>query len=83
MVMIIICLFIALPSVPGFWGLWEAGGVFALSIFGIPANQGVGFTIVNHVVQIIPVIIIGVISAVITGVNIWKLSDNKNSASQI
>jgi uncharacterized protein (TIRG00374 family) len=26
-VMVIICLFIALPSVPGYWGLWEAGGV--------------------------------------------------------
>ncbi|MGD9332117.1 MAG: lysylphosphatidylglycerol synthase transmembrane domain-containing protein, partial [Desulfobacterales bacterium] len=28
-VMVIICFFIALPSVPGFWGLWEAAGVFA------------------------------------------------------
>ena len=37
-VMVIICLFIALPSVPGFWGLWEAGGVFAMSLFGISKN---------------------------------------------
>ncbi|MFA5905087.1 MAG: lysylphosphatidylglycerol synthase transmembrane domain-containing protein, partial [Desulfobacula sp.] len=33
--MVIICLFIALPSAPGYWGLWEAGGVFGLSLFGI------------------------------------------------
>ena len=32
-VMIIICFFIALPSVPGYWGIWEAGGVFALLLF--------------------------------------------------
>ena len=31
-VMVIICFFISLPSVPGWWGLWEAAGVFALSL---------------------------------------------------
>ncbi|MEA3429566.1 MAG: lysylphosphatidylglycerol synthase transmembrane domain-containing protein, partial [Thermodesulfobacteriota bacterium] len=71
-VMIIICLFIALPSVPGYWGLWEAGGVFALSLFGISAKQALGFTLANHVIQIIPVIIIGLVSAMTIGVNILK-----------
>ncbi len=33
-VMVVICFFIALPSVPGFWGLWEAAGVFFLSFHG-------------------------------------------------
>jgi len=72
-VMIIICLFIALPSVPGYWGLWEAGGVFALSLFGISAKEALGFTLVNHVIQIVPVIIVGLISAMIMGVNVWQL----------
>ncbi len=73
-VMIIICLFIALPSVPGFWGLWEAGGVFALSLFGISAKEALGFTLVNHIIQMVPVIIIGLVSAIIMGVNVWQLS---------
>ena len=77
-VMIIICLFIALPSVPGFWGLWEAGGVFALSLFGISAKEALGFTLANHVIQMVPVIIIGILSAMTIGVNIWQLSHNKN-----
>ncbi len=72
-VMIIICLFIALPSVPGYWGLWEAGGVFALSLFGISAKEALGFTLANHVIQIVPVIIIGILSAMTIGVNILKL----------
>jgi len=71
--MVVICFFIALPSVPGFWGLWEAGGVFALSLFDIPAKDAAGFTLVNHAVQIIPVIIVGWISALITGSNILQL----------
>ncbi len=73
-VMIIICLFIALPSVPGYWGLWEAGGVFALSLFGISAKEALGFTLANHIIQMLPVIIIGILSAMVIGVNIWQLS---------
>lgn len=68
--MVILCFFISLPSAPGFWGLWEAGGVFGLLIFGVSATEARGYTLLNHVFQMLPVIIIGLISAVITGVNI-------------
>jgi hypothetical protein len=78
-VMVILCLFIALPSVPGYWGLWEAGGVFAMSLFGISANAAAGFTLANHAVQVFPVIIVGFISAIITSVNIWQVSYDKKS----
>jgi uncharacterized protein (TIRG00374 family) len=79
-VMVIICLFIALPSVPGFWGVWEAGGVFAMSIFGVSTSAAAGFTLVNHGVQVFPVIIVGFISAIITSVNIWQVSYEKKTA---
>ncbi len=71
-VMIIVCFFIALPSVPGFWGLWEAGGVFAMSLFGISKQDAAGFTLANHAIQIFPVILIGIVSAVVTGSNILE-----------
>ncbi|MBW2010447.1 MAG: flippase-like domain-containing protein [Deltaproteobacteria bacterium] len=77
-VMIILSFFIALPSAPGFWGLWEAGGVFALSLFGVFLKDAAGFTLANHAIQIFPVIIIGLISAVITGINIWQVSYNNS-----
>jgi uncharacterized protein (TIRG00374 family) len=79
-VMVIICLFIALPSVPGFWGVWEAGGVFAMSLFGVSTNAAAGFTLANHGVQVFPVIIVGLISAIITSVNIWQVSYQKKTA---
>ncbi|MBU2623856.1 MAG: flippase-like domain-containing protein [Proteobacteria bacterium] len=76
-VMIIVCFFIALPSAPGYWGLWEAGGIFAMSLFGVSAKNAAGYTLTNHVIQILPVIITGLVSAMITGVNIgyFKNSD--------
>ncbi len=79
--MIIICFFIALPSVPGFWGIWEAGGIFALTLFGVPERDALGFTLANHAIQMFPVIIAGVFSAMITSVNILQVSykNNKNN----
>ncbi|MBU1713117.1 MAG: flippase-like domain-containing protein [Proteobacteria bacterium] len=73
-VMIIVCFFIALPSAPGFWGLWEAGGIFAMSLFGISSIDAAGYTITNHVIQMLPVIIAGLVSAAITGISIRNLS---------
>lgn len=73
-VMVVICFFIALPSVPGFWGLWEAAGVFALALFGVSEKNALGFTLVNHATQLFPVIIVGLISAVLTSVNVLKIS---------
>ena len=76
-VMIIICFFIALPSVPGYWGIWEAGGIFAMALFGIATKDAAGFTLVNHLIQIFPVIIVGFFSAILTGINILKISRTK------
>lgn len=73
-VMIIICVFIALPSVPGYWGLWEAGGIFAMTLFGAASESAAGFTLVNHVIQMVPVIIVGLISAVVTSVKLSQIS---------
>jgi len=78
-VMIFVCFFIALPSAPGYWGLWEAGGIFAMSLFGVSAKDAAGYTLINHVIQILPIIITGLVSAMITGVNIgyFNNSDKK------
>lgn len=71
--MIIICTVIALPSVPGYWGVWEAGGLFALSIFGISGEVAAGFTLINHAGQIFPVILLGFVSVFATGDNLFNL----------
>jgi len=75
-VMVIICFFISLPSVPGAWGLWEAGGIFALTIFGIGKEEATGFTIVNHATQLFPIIVAGLVSIMITGISIPMFRNN-------
>jgi hypothetical protein len=95
--MVIICFFISLPSVPGWWGLWEAGGVFALSLFGVSSKEAAGFTLANHAIHVFPVIIVGLASTMILSVDIRQMSyagkeyrqkhltpesDNKNRSPQ-
>ncbi len=70
-VMIIICIFISLPSVPGFWGVWEAGGIFALALFSIEKQEALGFTLLNHSAQILIVILIGLFSILKLG-SAWR-----------
>jgi uncharacterized membrane protein YbhN (UPF0104 family) len=73
--LVIVCFFIALPSVPGYWGIWEAGGVFALYLFGVAGKDAAGYTLVNHAVQIVSTVALGVVSAMITGINILSVTE--------
>lgn len=73
-VMVVIAFCIALPSVPGWWGLWEAGGIFALSLMGIAPGPAAGFTLVNHATQIFPVILMGLGSALVSGVGVGRIA---------
>jgi hypothetical protein len=75
-VLVIVCFFISLPSVPGAWGLWEAGGIFALTMFGIGKQEATAYTIVNHATSLFPIIVAGIISLMITGVSIRFSRDN-------
>lgn len=79
-VMLVICFFIALPSVPGYWGVWEAGGIFGLSLFSVAPEKAAVYTLINHVIQIGPVILAGAISTMMIGVDIRQprhLSENR------
>jgi glycosyltransferase 2 family protein len=73
-VFVIICFFIMLPSVPGFWGIWEAAGVFGLALFEVGAREALGFSLTIHVVLMVPVVLAGVISLGITGMEILRTS---------
>nr|WP_269749024.1 lysylphosphatidylglycerol synthase transmembrane domain-containing protein [Desulfocicer vacuolatum] len=64
-VMVVISFFIAIPSVPGYWGVWEAGGMFAMMVFNISGADAAGYQLVNHAVQIFPVMVVGFFSVLI------------------
>jgi len=63
--LVITCIVISIPAAPGFWGLYELGGVVALILCGVvadtPAGTGkaMGFTLIVHFFQWAMVTIIG------------------------
>jgi uncharacterized protein (TIRG00374 family) len=74
--MVIICFFIALPSAPGYWGVWEAGGIFVLTLFGVSSNTAAGFTLTSHAAQLFPVVMMGLFSSLAMSINIRQISRN-------
>lgn len=67
--MVIVCVVISIPSSPGFFGVFEFGGVVALVMMGLVPNtpeggsQAFAYTLVAHFLQWAPTTIVGLISA--------------------
>jgi len=64
-VTIIICIAIMIPAAPGYWGLYECGGIFALMALGLISQEkgqatALSFSLVIHTLQIVPIVIIGI-----------------------
>ncbi len=60
---------VSLPSSPGFWGVYEFGGMFALVLMGVVTNDAAGmsaafaFTLVVHFLQWAPTTVFGLMAA--------------------
>lgn len=59
--MSLIAIFILVPAAPGYWGLFEAGGLFTLTVFGLMADESVGtaYVLVLHLSQYLPILAVG------------------------
>lgn len=63
--LVVTCLVISIPSSPGYWGIYEFGGMVALLMMGVVADTEAGagaaftFTLVVHAIQWIPITAIG------------------------
>ena len=60
-----------------------AWGVFAMLLFGVSFKDAAGFTLASHAIQLFPVILVGLVSALITGVNIWQVSFAKGKYPKV
>ena len=61
----------ALPAAPGYLGTFQYAVVLALSFFAVPKEEALGFSIVAHLAQLIPVILAGLIALVRVRLPLW------------
>ena len=50
---------VAIPSAPGYIGVFHAAATIALTIFGIPATAAFGYALLFHATQILPITFVG------------------------
>ncbi len=52
---------VAVPSSPGFFGVFEAGSVVGLAVYGVPRDLAVSWALGYHILSFIPITIIGAV----------------------
>jgi glycosyltransferase 2 family protein len=50
---------VAIPSAPGYVGVFHAAATLALTIFGVPASTAFGYALLLHATQILPITLVG------------------------
>lgn len=81
--LVITCIVISLPAAPGFWGVYELGGLMALILVGVVADTpegqtlAIGFTLVVHFIQWALVTAIGMFYAAKIHVSASDVQDAK------
>ena len=70
MLMVVLQLGVAVPSLPGRVGLYEGLCIVVLALFGVDRDTGFAVGIVLHAVSFVPPIILGLYYA-------WRLSNRR------
>lgn len=74
----------AVPAAPGFVGTFQYAVVLALSFFSVPKSEALGFSIIAHLAQLVPVIVAGLVALVRARLPLWpsRLALLNREASQ-
>ena len=70
----IIAIGVAIPSSPGFFGVFEAAGKFALGIYGVSDTVAVTWAVGFHLLSFIPITLIGAYYFARAGLTFAELS---------
>jgi uncharacterized protein (TIRG00374 family) len=69
----LIVLFVALPSTPGFFGLFEAAAKVGLVMYAVPESLAVAWGFIFHVLSLIPITVIGLYYVARAGMTLGDL----------
>ena len=55
----LVAIAVAVPSSPGFFGLFEASGTVGLALYGVAPNEAIAWALGFHILSYIPITVIG------------------------
>jgi uncharacterized protein (TIRG00374 family) len=73
---------VALPSSPGYFGLFEAGAIIALKLYGVDQTPAATWALVYHVVSLIPITLIGAYYFFRAGISVSDINSSANNDKQ-
>ncbi len=79
----VVNLLTALPSLPGYIGTFEAGGIRTLTMVGAPAGPAASYVLVLHAIVLIPVTLLGIVFVAREGVRwaeVWGVERTRSEA---
>ena len=74
---------VAIPSAPGYIGVFHAAATIALTIFGVPATVAFGFALLIHATQILPITAVGWIYLLREHVGLTEATHSRRGASPL
>ncbi len=69
----VLALGVALPSSPGFFGVFELAATVGLGVYGIPKDLAVSWALGYHILSFIPITVIGAVYFARLGLNVSTL----------
>ena len=64
---------VALPSTPGFFGLFEWAAVTSLALYGVEQSLAVAWAVTYHVISLIPITLLGLYYLARSGFRLGEL----------
>ena len=77
----IIVIGVALPSAPGFVGIFEGAAAVALAVYGISQTQALAWAVVFHVASYIPITLIGAYYFLRMGLHLGEIGSAASAPS--
>jgi len=79
---VLVAIFIMIPAAPGFVGTFQAACIVALSVFGVPKEEALGFSLLVHGIQFSVINIIGAYCFVREGISFREVRRAEESTSE-
>ena len=64
---------VALPSTPGYFGLFEAAAKASLMLYGVSDSLAVAWAVIYHILSLIPITVFGLYYLARTGLKLGEL----------
>ncbi len=78
----VVALAVALPSAPGFVGVWQAGCLSALSIYGVAPGPAVAVSLLSHAMAFMTQIPLGLVCLLREGLSFGELGKAREEAEE-